>query len=184
VLTALTRLLAPILSFTADEVWSYIPGLGKPASVHVTTFPDERGEWIDERLGREWDRLLELRAEVQRALETARRDGRIGKSVDAVVYLASVPEEEWRPLLEGKGEPLLATLMNVSAVRRGAAPAAGRPTRYESQEIPGLALEVVPAEALGWKRCERCWTWSEGVGADPAHPALCARCLPVVRALA
>jgi len=184
ILTALARFLAPILTFTADEVWSHIPGRGKPESVHLVTFPEERGEWINERLRGEWERLLEVRGEVSRALEAARQQGRIGKAVDAVVFLVSAPEEEWRPLLEAKGDDLLATLFNVSAVRFGSAPPAEGGTRYEGQDIPGLVLEVIPAAALGWKRCERCWTWSEGVGADPAHPALCGRCLPVVRARA
>jgi isoleucyl-tRNA synthetase len=184
VLTALARFLAPILSFTADEVWSHIPGRGKPESVHLVTFPEERGEWINERLRGEWERLLEVRGEVSRALEAARQQGRIGKAVDAVVFLVSAPEEEWRPLLEAKGDSLLATLFNVSAVRFGAAPPADGGTRYEGQDIPGLVLEIIPAAALGWKRCERCWTWSEDVGADPGHPALCGRCLPVVRARA
>src|SRR5262244_1508122 len=103
VLTALARLLAPILSFTAEEVWAHIPGGGKPESVHVVLFPEERGEWVDERLAAEWERLLEVRGEVSRALEAARKQGRIGKGVDAIVYLPSVPEEEWLPLLETKG---------------------------------------------------------------------------------
>src|SRR5215467_5938000 len=98
-LTALTRLLAPILTFTAEEVWSYIPGRGKPESVHLMTFPEERGEWLDERLGTDWDRLLEVRGEVSRALESARKQGLIGKGVDAVLYVVSAPEEQWRPLL-------------------------------------------------------------------------------------
>src|SRR6266446_3418942 len=181
-LTALARLLAPILTFTADEVWSYIPGRGKPESVHLVTFPDERGEWIDDRLGAEWERLLEVRGEVSRALEAARKQGRIGKGVDAVVYVTSAPEEQWRPLLAGKGESLLATLFNVSAVRLAERPPQGAGTTYDSQDIPGLGLVVVPAQALGWKKCERCWTWSANVGADPRHPTLCERCLPVVLA--
>ena len=60
-LTALTRLLAPVLTFTAEEVWGHIPGAGKPESVHLTTFPEERGEWANERLAAEWERLLEVR---------------------------------------------------------------------------------------------------------------------------
>ena len=184
VLTALARLLAPVLTFTADEVWSHIPGRGKPESVHLVTFPEERGEWLDERLGAEWERLLEVRGEVSRALEAARKQGKIGKSVDAVVYVPSAPEEEWGPLLAAKGEALLATLWNVSGVRLGARAADGAAVAYESQDIPGLALEVLPAQALGWKKCERCWNVdSPRVGEDPAHPALCERCTPVVRAL-
>jgi isoleucyl-tRNA synthetase len=183
VLTALTRLLAPVLTFTADEVWAHIPGRGKPESVHLTLFPEERGEWLDERLGADWDRLLEVRGEVSRALEAARQQGRIGKGVDAVVHVVSAPEEEWLPLLLGKGEALLTTLFNVSGVRLKARAAPGIAVSYESQDIPGLVLEVVPAQALGWKKCERCWTWSPRVGEDDAHPMLCERCVPVVRAL-
>ncbi len=182
VLTALTRLLAPVLTFTADEVWSHIPGRGKPESVHLVTFPEERGEWVDARLGAEWERLLEVRGEVSRALEAARQQGRIGKSVDAVLYVPSAPEEEWGPLLAAKGPGLLATLWNVSAVRLNERAPAGA-VAYESQDIPGLALEVLPAQALGWKKCLRCWNWSSRVGEDPAHPDLCERCTPVVRAL-
>jgi isoleucyl-tRNA synthetase len=126
--------------------------------------------------------LLELRGEVSRALEAVRKQGRIGKAIDAVLYVTSAPEEQWRPLLAAKGEALLATLFNVSAVRLAEPPPA-RGVAYESQDIPGLTLEVVPAEALGWRKCARCWTWSPRVGEDAAHPALCERCAPVVRAL-
>jgi isoleucyl-tRNA synthetase len=183
ILTALARMLAPILTFTADEVWSHIPGRGKPESVHLVTFPEERGEWLSEQLAADWERLLEVRGEVSRALEAARQQGRIGKGLDAVVFVTSAPEEQWRPLLEAKGEALLTTLFNVSGVRLKARGPAGAGIVYESQEIPGLALEVVPAQALGWKKCERCWMWSPRVGEDDAHPTLCERCAPVVRAL-
>jgi isoleucyl-tRNA synthetase len=182
-LTALTRLMAPILTFTADEVWSYIPGRGKPESVHLVLFPEERGEWLNERLAADWERLLEVRGEVSRALEATRQQGKIGKGIDAVLHVASAPEEQWLPLLEAKGEALLTTLFNVSGTRLKQR-AAREAVRYESQDIPGLVLEVVPAQALGWKKCERCWTWSERVGENPAHPTLCERCTPVVTALA
>jgi isoleucyl-tRNA synthetase len=182
-LTALARLLAPVLTFTAEEVWGHIPGAGKPDSVHVTTFPEERGEWANERLAAEWDRLLEVRGEVSRALEAARKAGKIGKGIDAVVFVTSAPEEQWRPLLATKGETLLATLFNVSGVRLAGAPPAGHATAFESAEIPGLALAVVPAKALGWKKCERCWLWTARVGEDAEHPTLCERCAPVVRSL-
>jgi isoleucyl-tRNA synthetase len=184
VLTALLRLMAPILTFTAEEAWSHVPGSGRPDSVHLVTFPPERAEWIDEGLAQDWERLLDVRGEVSRALEAARQQGRIGKGVDAVVYIVSAPEEQWMPLLISKGEALLTTLFNVSGVRVKAAAPGGRAIGYESQDIPGLTLEVVPAADLGWRKCERCWTWSDGVGADPAHPTLCSRCAPIVRALA
>jgi isoleucyl-tRNA synthetase len=183
VLTALARLLAPILTFTAEEVWSHIPGAGKPDSVHVVLFPEERGEWDDEGLAADWDRLLEVRGEVSRALELARQRGLIGKGLEAVVAVVNAPEEEWAPLLRAKGDTLLASLFNVSAVRRGAPPSSGEPVGYESQDIPGLVVAVVPARSLRWKKCERCWMWSPRVGEDPTHPALCERCAPIVRAV-
>jgi isoleucyl-tRNA synthetase len=182
-LTALARLLAPVLTFTADEAWSHIPGRGKPESVHLVLFPEERGEWVNERMAAEWERLLEVRGEVSRALEAARQQGRIGKALDAVVHVVSAPEEEWLPLLLAKGEDLLATLFNVSAVRLRERAPAGAGIAYEGQDIPGLVVEVAPAQALGWVRCERCWTWSSTVGQDAGHPSLCARCAAVVRRL-
>ena len=103
--------------------------------------------------------------------------------VDAVLYVVSAPEEEWLPLLVAKGAPLLTTVFNVSGVRLRDSPSAGDAITYESADIPGLVLAVVPAQALGWKKCERCWLWSPRVGEDREHPTLCERCAPVVRAL-
>jgi hypothetical protein len=112
-----------------------------------------------------------------------------------VLYVVNAPEEEWRPLLSAKGPELLAMLFNVSAVRlhtsaheQAAARdelsrAAGAAVLYESQDIPGLVLQVVPAQAIGWRRCERCWNWTPRVGEDALFADLCERCTPVVRAL-
>jgi isoleucyl-tRNA synthetase len=100
------------------------------------------------------------------------------------VYITSAAEEQWLPLLAHKGPELLATLFNVSAVRLKERPPAGTGILYESPEIPGLLLEVVPGGSLGWRKCERCWMWSPRVGEDPGHPGLCERCVPVVRSIA
>ena len=78
---------------------------------------------------------------------------------------------------------LLTTLFNVSGVRLRETPTVAEAITYESADIPGLSLAVVPAQALGWKKCERCWLWSPRVGEDREHPTLCERCAPVVRAL-
>ena len=146
--------MAPILTFTADEVWSYIPGRGKPESVHLVLFPEERGEWTNERLAADWERLLEVRGEVSRALEVARQQGKIGKGVDAVVFVRSAPEEQWRPLLEAKGEALLTTLFNVSGTRLRERGARGRGPLREpghprsgagDRPGPGARLEEVRA---------------------------------------
>ncbi len=183
ILVAITRLMAPVLTFTAEEVWGYIPGSGKPASVHLMTFPEERGEWLDEALEEEWERLLEVRREVARALEAARQKRLVGSSLDARVFIVQVPEEQWAPLLRAKGTGLLKTLFIVSDVRLEEGPPAVARIRHESQDIPGLVVEVVRADpGQGWRKCERCWMSTERVGEDLEHPALCERCVPVVRA--
>ena len=79
-----------------------------------------------------------MRGEVSRALEAARKQGLIGKGIDAVVYVASAPEEQWLPLLAAKGEALLTTLFNVSGTRLEQRARGRGGVGYESQDIPGL----------------------------------------------
>ncbi|MFQ5830325.1 MAG: isoleucine--tRNA ligase [Candidatus Methylomirabilia bacterium] len=176
VLTALVRLMAPILAFTAEEVWGYIPGRARAESVHLTLFPEVRAQWLDERLEQEWERLLEVRREVARALEAARRRRDIGSGLEARVAFLSAPED--LPGLLRQKQSLLGSLFIVSQVAVDARPGARSALRYESQEIPGLTIEVDRARG---RKCERCWVWSERVGEDPEHATLCERCVPVVR---
>jgi isoleucyl-tRNA synthetase len=176
--------MAPILTFTAEEAWRYLPGT-KLESVHLERFPDVPREWLDDALDRQWSRLLEVRREVARALEAARtRRGAeggkaaagIGSGLEAHVHLASAPED-LPALLRSKRE-LLPTLFIVSQVALFE-PAAERPlVHYESQEIPGLVIDVERARG---KKCERCWKFSERVGESREHPTLCERCLPVIQ---
>jgi isoleucyl-tRNA synthetase len=178
ILTALTRLMAPIVTFTAEEVWGSLPGGTEAESVHLTLFPEAPDEWLDDTLEQEWDRLLEVRREVARALEAARQRGGIGSGLEARVVFIAAPED--LPSLLRRKQALLSTLCIVSEVlldqRSGGAPL----FRHESQEIPGLIIEVDKARG---RKCERCWVWSQRIGEDSAHPTLCERCVPVVRAM-
>src|SRR5712692_7476356 len=173
VFSALARLLAPILTFTAEEAWRHVPG-SRGESVHLERFPEVPLEWLDDGLNAEWDRLLEVRREVSKALEAARAQKLIGSGLEASVRIASAPEDV-PTLLAAKSE-LLKTLFIVSRVELRGAQA--RPAvRYESQEIPGLVVGVDKARG---RKCARCWTWSERVGESREHPDLCERCVPVV----
>ncbi len=170
---ALARLMAPILTFTAEEAWRFVPG-AHGESVHLERFPEAPREWLDDRLAAEWARLLEVRREVAKALETARAQGLIGSGLEARVTVTHAPED--LPELLRAKRALLPTLFIVSQVELLAAQA--RPAvHYESQEIPGLVIGVDKARG---RKCPRCWTWSERVGESPAHPELCERCVPVV----
>ena len=172
ILGALLRLMAPILSFTTEEAWRHAPG-ARGESVHLERFPEVPLEWLDERLKSEWDRLLEVRREVAKALETARGRKLIGSGLEAAIRIVSAPED--LPALFATKRSS-SRRCSSSRAWSSSGPATGAVV-YESQEIPGL---VVAVDRAPGRKCERCWTWSERVGEDANHPALCERCVPAV----
>lgn len=174
ILKALVKLMAPILSFTAEEIWSHLPDEEKEAeSVHLTQFPAYDPVWMDEELEQRWQDLLILRGEVTRALEQARRSQLIGNALEARVILQ--PPEGLRSLTESYRD-LLPTLFIVSQVdiQSGSPPLEG----FTGTEVPGLIVRVERAEG---KKCERCWNFRTEVGEFPDHPTLCSRCHQVLQ---
>jgi len=169
----LARLVAPILTFTCEEAWRYLPGV-HTESVHLERFPEAPREWLDDALKRDWDRLLEVRREVAKALEAARAEKLIGSALEAAVRIAHAPED--LPALLRAKRDILPTLFIVSRVDLDRASPAASVT-YEGQDIPGLVIGVDRARG---EKCERCWMRSEHVGANSVHPTLCERCVPVV----
>jgi isoleucyl-tRNA synthetase len=172
-LDALVRLMAPILPFTAEEIWRYMPAVsGKEASVHMTLYPVAMHEWIDPALAEEWQMLLAVRSEVTRALEEARTQKQIGHPLDARVVISAT--DTLFALLNAYTEELRA-LFIVSQVElldsQPISPA------FVSQEIAGLSIQVAPADG---KKCERCWVYDPGVGSHPDHSTLCPRCLTAI----
>ncbi|HUK47778.1 MAG TPA: isoleucine--tRNA ligase [Terriglobales bacterium] len=171
---ALTRLLAPIMSFTCDEVWQYLPKLdSRPASVHLAKFSDAKdvlGEDVpleDPKQQEDWSKLLAVRDQVLKALEEARNKKEIGKSLEAQVKVTA--SDPYYPVLE-RYKPDLRYAFIVSQVDLECGP---------SRNGTGhLAVEV--AKAAG-KECERCWNYSTRLGEDPKYPTLCERCTPVVK---
>ena len=176
VFSALGRLMAPILTFTAEEAWRYMPGVHSE-SVHLERFPDAQREWLDDTLKRDWDRLLEVRREVAKALETARAEKLIGSGLEAAVRIADAPED--LPALLRAKRAMLPPVFIVSRVSLDRADTRSTIT-YESQDIPGLVIGVDRARG---EKCERCWTRSEHVGESREHPTLCERCVPIVTQL-
>jgi len=170
ILDALVRLMAPILSFTADEIWTALPAGARAATVFHAGLPE--ATYRDDALAEKWERLLTVRAAVTKALEEARQSGAIGHSLDARVVLGAA--DGLRQLL-ADAEPTLPALCIVSQVQLGGdlGPEAMSPL------LPELKVRV--ERARGGK-CERCWNYSEAVGRDAVHPGLCERCLPVITA--
>ena len=170
ILKAMTQLLAPILTFTAEEVWTAMPHWkGKEMSVHVTQFPEVNNQYFDADLGESWKTMIDIRTEVAKAIEQARKEKVIGHSLDARVVLA-LPEK-MRAFLSSHLEDLRALLI-VSQLQLVDAEAISKP--YVSEEVKGLSVGV--EKALGVK-CERCWIYAKSVGSDKEHPAVCDRCL-------
>ncbi|MDD5560019.1 isoleucine--tRNA ligase [Candidatus Methylomirabilis sp.] len=168
ILDALVRLMAPVLSFTADEVWQVMPKQGAEVeSVHLTEFPLVRSDLLDETLEARWDVLLFVRDEVLKALEAARKAKLIGTSLEARVDL--LVEPALLPILT-QYEADLPMLFIVSAVSVGS---------LAGTETTGKKVEVRVGRAEGVK-CARCWTYSESVGQSGAYPDVCTRCAGVL----
>jgi isoleucyl-tRNA synthetase len=172
----LTPLMAPILSFTAEDVWGYLPG-PKAGSVFLAELPEVDPTLVDDEIEAVWARLFQMRAAVNKTLEEARQADRIGHSLDASVWLSptdpgSPPGAEWAVLL-GRYRDELATLCIVSQVEVGNA-ADGTPP---SPLVPELAIRVSPAAGA---KCARCWNYRTSVGRAGDHPEICARCEAVI----
>ena len=166
--TGLCKMLAPLLAFTADEAWEFIPGAKESDSVHAALWTPARFERpAQERT--EWAELLACRAAALPVLEAARRDKLIGKALEAKLCLtlpataATLSEAQLEDLRE---------LLNVSQLEVSPAPAgATAPTT--------LTCQVLHADG---QKCERCWHWDIAVGAHRAHPTLCGRCVRAIGA--
>jgi isoleucyl-tRNA synthetase len=156
---ALLGLMAPILSFTAEEAWRIVHP--EDPTIFVHTWGDTLPAVPDTpALLAKWPRILAVRHSVLKELEALRQDGRIGSSLQAEVTI-SAPDEDYGALVT-IGDDLRFVLITSAA-------------RVERAENGGaLAIAVNPSAG---DKCERCWHWRADVGADPAHPALCSRCL-------
>jgi isoleucyl-tRNA synthetase len=174
VASVLARLLAPVLSFTTEEVWEHLPGGdGRPASVHLASLPKVERGYLDPALEARWEQILGLREGITRALEDARQQKLIGASTEAEVLL--YPENEETAGLLKKVGPELKRLLIVSGVRVHEAWEAAPSEAVNG----GSSVKISVAKAAGQK-CTRCWLYDESVGQSGDHPLLCRRCRDVV----
>ena len=164
ILRGMTLCLAPILSFTAEEIWGYLPRSEKDdaGSVFFNQIPEKSGISADEEFMAKWEKIDELRDIVNKALEEARAQKLIGKSLEAKVTLNC--GRDWYDFAKSAENDLVSSFI-VSAVEIG------------NSEFDGVdvKVEVAPGE-----KCERCWTHSHTVGQCSEHPTLCARCAEIV----
>jgi isoleucyl-tRNA synthetase len=167
ILTGLTKLIAPVLSFTAEEIWDYMPAFaGKEESVHLSGMPLIDAGMKDGALAEKWEKIILLRQEVSKTMEQARRDKIIGHPLDAVVKITA--DGETLAFIESV-RCYLKDVFIVSEVEviKGNGPF------IENENFKQLGIAV--SKSTGAK-CPRCWNYSKDIGTDSNHPEVCARC--------
>jgi len=172
ILETLVRLMAPVLSFTADEIWQHMTGKERPVSVHADIFSPQNEKYQDTELAERWEEIISIRKEVTKVLELARKEKSIGHPLDASVRLGLSPQlaEKLAPY-----EDQLRSIFIVSSV--DLAEIDQIEGGVESETVPGLKVEVSPSLD---PKCERCWIHDPSVGDDKNHPNTCERCRNVL----
>jgi len=176
---ALTKLAAPILAFTCDEVWDHLAAraLGDNGatvpSVHLALMPAPRPERLQPRLAAQFDQLWRVRDDVLRALEALRKRGAIGAGLDADVALWT-DDTALTAVLHAHA----ASLPRLFIVSRVEVAAAAGPEWQHGHTLPTLRLDVRPARG---RKCARCWNYTDDVDAGAAPTDVCQRCRNVMR---
>lgn len=173
ILHALVRLLTPVLAFTSEEIWRYLPHVGvHPESVQLTDMPEADESYIDPELDDKWQRLLRVRTVVNRALETARKDKLIGNSLEAAVILYS-STGIYRFLKQVEGDLPALFIVSTVELAQGKAPK----DALSFEELPEVQVSIAQAEG---GKCERCWNYHIEVGKNEDYPETCPRCAGVL----
>ena len=169
VLKVLVRIISPVLSFTADEIWERIPeALKEEESVHLSKWIEANPEYLNEELAKKWDKIARLRREVNKKLEAERQTGLIGHSLDARVLL-NIANDEYS-FIKDYTENEVSDLFIVSQVKF-------INDNLAESEIEGINIAV---EKASGEKCERCWKYDEEVGHNHNHPDVCPRCASVL----
>ena len=169
ILGTLVKLMAPLLPFTAEEIWEHMPDKGQNMpSVHLTQFPDVNSAYKNIDLAQKWEQLLVVRGEVTKALEEARSKKLVGHPLDAAVTI-SAKEELYNVLLPYADDLRFVFIVSkVELVNEEKLEDA-----FVSADVEGLfiGIETAPGD-----KCERCWVHDTSVGANSDNPTICTRC--------
>lgn len=163
ILDSLVKMLAPMICYTTEEIWSYMPHKKEEntESVMLNYWPEVNSEYENHKLEEKWNHILELKEMVAKELEVARSEKIIGHSLNAKVTIFA-DEKEYEFLKENQEQ--LETVFIVSDLQIEAKP---------TGQIEKLAVKVETAEG---EKCERCWKYSTTVGEDKENPTICHRC--------
>ncbi len=173
ILDVITKLMAPILVFTANEVWETAHKDGEVKSVHFAEWPHlgKFQKFYNKELDEKWAQIIRVREEVLKALELKREANLIGSSLEARVWLYS-PDEKLRDLLK-QAQHLLPSIFIVSRVEVA-------DNKLEEAVSPAALPLMIKVDKAPGAKCQRCWNYSEYIGKNNSHPALCERCVKIV----
>ena len=175
ILSGVARLIAPIMSFTAEEIWSYMPHSSSDDkdSIYLNDMPVKSGIKLTPEFESKWNLIYDLRQAVNKALEIKRNDKVIGKSLEADIklYCDSTNYDQIKDFVEELAEIFIVSRVEVFAEGTG---------EFDSQTLGTQGISVTVDKASG-EKCERCWVYSDTVGKDLEHHTLCARCASVVK---
>jgi len=171
----LSLLLAPLLSFTTEEVWQLCRRADDPESIHLADFPQVKPEWEDAGLTERWDRLKKIRAEAAKLIENMRARKQIGNSLECKIDLLTENEEQFEFLKSFNGE--LASIFIVSQINVEKVEKAVAEQENDTVVHDGTLIKVSPAEG---EKCKRCWRFQTSTGADSQYPEICERCAKIV----
>jgi len=163
ILVSLVKIIAPILSATAEEMWLHLKGLVEEESVFLSEFPEEERSWENVEVERIWERILEIRDGVNKKIEEKRNEKLIGHSLDAMVKLY-LGDQDYEILLPLREELKDIFIVSELTIRRGD------------------SLEIEVEKARG-RKCERCWHYSADTGNYGRYENICKRCADILCSL-
>lgn len=172
----LVRIMAPVLSFTSEEIFSHMPkdqDMAATESVHLLEWIEVPDQWLSIEKDGPMDMLFALRPYVLKALEDKRRDGMIGSSLQARVIFQYCGKDNLGYLENSKDILNSIFIVSQSEVRKVEAVKQGL-----SEEFPNVEIVIEKADG---EKCSRCWNYFEKLGEDSEHPTLCARCTAIVK---
>ena len=178
IINDLVKLIAPVLSFTAEEIWQYLREIEKgEESVFLAPWPEVNENYKDRNLEKKWDNILKIRKDVLKALEIKRGEGFIGNSLEAQVNIYTEDKEVYDYLISFKEQMETIFIVSKTDLICGEGEKGLSSDAYTGVEFP--AVKVLITRAPG-KKCERCWCYSETVGEDQKYPTICEKCAKVM----
>lgn len=174
ILDALVRMLAPVLSFTTEEIWGFMPHVESDdtESIQLNDWPVLDEVYSNKELLDKWKKIIKIRSDVSKALETARANKVIGHSLNAKVTIFA--DEETYDFVDSIKDSLVTIFITSGFELKTLAEASDAENLITGEEIPEMKVKVDNAEG---DKCDRCWMFSETVGKDSEHPQVCGRCI-------